>query len=371
MVKPVRKSATKNPPVLSHEFVIQNHADIVSCVAMVFVIGLMVQATSPIASVFITLHHNVTGEQLGETPLYLPGLKDIPVVFFYSLICIIMHAIIQEYVLDKISKKLHLSKSKLAIFSTSGQLFAFYLVSAVWGLDVVLKERLVPDISRIWSNYPTPLYFMFKMYILIQLSYSLHELPELYFLRTKKDEWAGKAAFSLTSLALVAVPYALNFNRLLVLLLVLHHAAEWVFHLSQLLQTIDKDEKFSKVTRLSSTVLQIVARLGSIILAVLTLWYGLALRESQGLNVRAGEFNTPLIRFSVLVGIILLQAYLIFKVISEEISRTKESGASVQQLTKVKAPKKDKPKKSKKNEESDLPEVDQNTNKTLRKHKVK
>jgi translocating chain-associated membrane protein 1 len=38
-----RKSSNKNPPILSHEFFIQNHADIVSCIAMVFVIGLMVQ----------------------------------------------------------------------------------------------------------------------------------------------------------------------------------------------------------------------------------------------------------------------------------------------------------------------------------------
>lgn len=41
-----RKSGTKNPPFLSHEFVIQNHADIVSCVAMVFVVGLMLQVSS-------------------------------------------------------------------------------------------------------------------------------------------------------------------------------------------------------------------------------------------------------------------------------------------------------------------------------------
>lgn len=38
-----RQRSTKNPPVFSHEFFIQNHADIVSCVAMVFVIGLMFQ----------------------------------------------------------------------------------------------------------------------------------------------------------------------------------------------------------------------------------------------------------------------------------------------------------------------------------------
>lgn len=58
------------------------------------------QATSPLASVFITLHHNITGEQPGEIPQYLPGIKDTAAVLFYSLICIIVHAIIQEYVLD-------------------------------------------------------------------------------------------------------------------------------------------------------------------------------------------------------------------------------------------------------------------------------
>lgn len=38
-----RKTSTKNPPILSHEFVIQNHADIVSCFALIFVVGLMLQ----------------------------------------------------------------------------------------------------------------------------------------------------------------------------------------------------------------------------------------------------------------------------------------------------------------------------------------
>lgn len=43
-IKPgINRKTSKNPPFLSHEFVIQNHADIVSCVAMVFVVGLMVQ----------------------------------------------------------------------------------------------------------------------------------------------------------------------------------------------------------------------------------------------------------------------------------------------------------------------------------------
>ena len=41
----IRKKSSKNPPVLSHEFVLQNHADIVSCVAMVFLLGLMFEVS--------------------------------------------------------------------------------------------------------------------------------------------------------------------------------------------------------------------------------------------------------------------------------------------------------------------------------------
>lgn len=39
------QKSSKNPPVLSHEFVLQNHADIVSCVAMVFLLGLMFEVS--------------------------------------------------------------------------------------------------------------------------------------------------------------------------------------------------------------------------------------------------------------------------------------------------------------------------------------
>lgn len=40
-----RKNSNKNPPIFSHEFIIQNHGDIVSCVAMIFVTGLMIQVS--------------------------------------------------------------------------------------------------------------------------------------------------------------------------------------------------------------------------------------------------------------------------------------------------------------------------------------
>jgi translocating chain-associated membrane protein 1 len=92
----------KNLSYLSHEFIIQNHGDIVTCALMVFIIGLMFQITGPLASVFITPKYNITDPEIARsTPmLYTYGLQDIGLVFFYSLASIVFHAVVQEYALD-------------------------------------------------------------------------------------------------------------------------------------------------------------------------------------------------------------------------------------------------------------------------------
>jgi len=371
MVKPVRKSGNKNPPILSHEFIIQNHADIVSCVAMVFVIGLLIQSTTPLASIFIALQYNVT-DTISEVPFYTSGLQDWATIFFYSLICVVIHAIIQEYVLDKISKRLHLSKSKLAVFNTSGQLAIFYLVSVIWGYDVILREKFIPNVALIWRGYPSPMSFLFKLFMIVQLSYALHEIPEIYFQRTKKEEYVSKLVNSLATMAVISVPYFLNFNRLLLVLLVQHYTSELVVQVAQLIQTVDKDDKFTKGSRLLSNVLMLITRLVSIVIAVLTLWFGLAQGEQFELDVATGYYNTPVVRLTMLAAIIVLQIYLTAVAIGRELQKFKED-KSYTTVQKSKPVKKDKSKKIKKqqavNEESDLPEVDQNTNKNLRKTK--
>merc|ERR1712062_788610 len=139
----VKRKSSKNPPIFSHEFVIQNHADIVACVAMVFVVGLMFQVSSPLASLFIALHHNVTvpvevqAGQIQDVTYYAAGIKDFPAIFFYLLIAIVMHQIIQEYLLDRVNRKLHLSKIKHAKFNESGQLLSFYIVSLMWAGQIL------------------------------------------------------------------------------------------------------------------------------------------------------------------------------------------------------------------------------------------
>ena len=90
-----------------------------------------------------------------------------------------MHQIIQEYLLDRVNRKLHLSKIKHAKFNESGQLLSFYIVSLMWAGQILSNNF---SIKQIWEDYPhTNMTFMFKFFYIVQISYWLHVYPELYF----------------------------------------------------------------------------------------------------------------------------------------------------------------------------------------------
>ncbi|XP_058055445.1 translocating chain-associated membrane protein 1 [Anopheles bellator] len=348
-----RKSSSKNPPFFSHEFVIQNHADIVSCFAMIFVVGIMLQPTQSVASTFIALRHNVSGADptqenpMGVQYLYTSGWKDACAVFFYTLICIIMHAILQEYVLDKISKKLHLSKFKLSRFNESGQLVVFYAMSFLWGLELIVREQYVGNLQRLWEGYPEhPMIFLHKLFFIIQLAYYAHMLPELYFQKVKRDEQKPKVQHALGGLFVIGTAYFLGFQRIALVLLTLHYFCEFISHSFQLIDIFDKEEKFTKL-RLVHNVLFILTRFATMVLALLTLFYSI-------------ENITQTTRALMLSMVFGLQGYLIFDFISNVLRSKRES--STEERTKVAAStnKTEKPKRQKKRE-SDLPEADQNS----------
>jgi len=374
------RKSTKNPPVMSHEFVIQNHADIVACVAMVFVVGLMFQVSSPLASVFIALQHNVTVEREPNSPLpevnhYTAGIKDIAATFFYLLIAVVMHAIIQEYLLDKVNKKLHLSKIKHAKFNESGQLLSFYIVSLIWGADIIMKENLY-NISNLWDGYPhAAMTFLFKFYFIIQISYWLHIFPELYFQKIKKEDMPPKIQYATLYLAFIISAYVLRFTRVTIVLLMLHYVAEAVYHTSRILAYAERTSISKKLFKLGD-LLFVLARLGSVIVSVLTFWYGLALApvEQQVVDIAAGNFNTGLFRFNALVAVCLLQAWLMWNFIMFQVKRMREASSSTaggvtavggktkktqQERAKARKEKKDGDARS---EDDELPEVDQDAN---------
>lgn len=372
-LKPGRKSSSKNPPIFSHEFVIQNHADIVSCVAMLFVVGLMFQSTQPLASIFIAMHHNATPvEELtyGQEMRYTTGLKDICAVFFYTLIGIVVHAVIQEYILDKIKTKLHLSKVKQSKFNESGQLLIFYLAAVLWGGDVIFREGFLFNVSALWRDYPNvAMTFMFKFFFIVQIAYWLHSYPELYFQKVKREDMPARVTYATIYLVTVAAAYAMNFTRLALCLLVLHYVAETVFHVARLVHFADKPQIASKIFSFWN-VLFVATRLASIILSVLTFWYGLAGNESASFVVRV-------IALAVVVS---LQGYMLQRFLTFHLRRRREAAALVAaaeaeakkaKLDKKKAQKAAAIKKSSEEEISELPEVDQNTSKSLKKLKTK
>merc|ERR1719493_189883 len=227
------------------------------------------------------MQHNTTANieiQPGvfqDIPFYNAGLKDIPAVFFYVLISIVMHAIIQEYLLDKVNKKLHLSKIKHAKFNESGQLLAFYLVSLFWGGDIIIRENLL-NVSALWDGYPhNNMTFLFKFFFIIQISYWLHIFPELYFQKVKKEEMPAKIQYAVLYLAFIGASYVFRFTRLALVLLVIHYLAEVVFHTCRILASSEKTSISSKLFKLGD-LLFVLARLSSVILAVLTFWFGLS-----------------------------------------------------------------------------------------------
>lgn len=365
------KKKTKNPPFFTHEFVIQNHADIVACVAMVFVVGLMFQVSSPLASVFIVMQHNVTASVevqpgvLQDLPFYNAGPRDLASLFFYMLISVVMHAIIQEYLLDKVNKKLHLSKVKYNKFNESGQLLAFYLVSLFWGGDLILRENLL-NVASIWEGYPhNNMTFLMKFFFITQISYYLHVFPELYFQKTKKEDMPAKIQYAVLNLVFIGASYVFRFTRLALVLMVIHYLSEAVFHVCRILAYSEKTSISSKLFKLQN-LLFVLARFSSVILSVLTFWFGLAKASNQELNMAEGNYNTGLIRLNSLIAVCFLQAWLMWNFIVLQFKRMREtkhtasSGSGSAVKTRKTEQEKAKARKLRREQEdSDLPEVDQ------------
>lgn len=380
----VKRKSTKNPPMLSHEFVIQNHADIVACVAMVFVVGLMFQVSSPLASLFIALHHNVSVPmetlpgQIQDVIHYTAGAKDLPAIFFYLLIAIVMHQIIQEYLLDRVNRKFHMSKVKHAKFNESGQLLSFYIVSLLWAGDIIMRENLF-SIRQLWEGYPhSQMTFMFKFFFIVQLAYWLHIFPELYFQKVKQEDMPPRIQYATLYLLFIGGAYFFSYTRVALCLLVLQYFTETVFHTSRLLSYAEKTDIARPLYRLHD-VLFVLSRLGSITLAVLTFWHGLAKapEAEQVIDWQNGTFNTPMFRITALVSICVLQAFLMMNFITFQLKKRREDailalsmpGAknkkSQQEMAKKR---KEKPKKEsmEDEDENELPEADQNTKESLR-----
>ena len=51
-------------------------------------------------------------------------------------------------------KRLHLSKVKTNKYYDSGCLVVFYLVSMIWGMDIIITNGYIISPSLLWMKYP-------------------------------------------------------------------------------------------------------------------------------------------------------------------------------------------------------------------------
>ncbi|KAK7907705.1 hypothetical protein WMY93_016317 [Mugilogobius chulae] len=313
----------KSYPFFSQEFLIQNHADIVFTLVIFILIGLMFEATAKTAILFIQPQYNVTTlTPEGELSLYHYGWKDAATVLFYFFIVIILHAVVQEYLLDKVNRRLHLSKSKNTKFNESGQLCVFHLVSSVWSLYVLLTEGYLLHPSSLWENYPhVHLRFQVKFFYLTQLAYWLHALPELYFQKVRKEEIPRQLQYISLYLLHIAAAYLLNLSRVGLVLLFLQYTSELTFHIARLFYFTD--ENHQKMFDLWA-VSFVFTRMATLTLMFLAVGFGLARSENQGLDLDSGNFNTVLIRMTVLLLVCLTQSWLLWKFIRFQLRRWRE-----------------------------------------------
>jgi len=238
-----------------------------------------------------------------------------------------------------------------------------------------MRENLY-NVANLWDGYPhAAMTFLFKFFFIIQISYWLHIFPELYFQKTKKEDMPPKIQYATLYLAFIISAYVLRFTRVTIVLLMLHYTAEAVYHASRILSYADRTTISKKLFKFGD-LLFVLARLGSVIVSVLTFWYGLALApvEQQVVDAAAGNFNTGLFRFNALVAVCLLQAWLMWNFIMFQVKRMREatanannaaSGAGIKnkktQQERAKA-RKEKKEGEPRSEDDELPEVDQDTN---------
>jgi len=277
----------------------------------------------------VSLHHNVTTE-IGaqQFSLFTVGPIDMLAVIFYMLLMIVLHAFVQEFILDKLSRKVRLSKVKHSKFNESGQLLVFYLVSAVWAGTIVYEDDYFSNFNKMWTAYPHALIgWRLKMFMVVQMSYWLHWFPELYLQRIRKEEIAERISYISLYLIAVAGAYMLSLCPVLVLFLFVHYISESLFHAARLCYFAER----SHVARYAFVLWDVifpVVRLITAVVAVYIFWHGLGQASVDVIDLGKRNFNTIAFRISTLAFVVLIQCWLLYRFLTFMLRHRRERALS-------------------------------------------
>lgn len=315
------KKVKSSPKFFSSDFLIQNHTDISLCALVLILVSLLFEPISKHTLRFVSLQYNVT--DLTNTPqktedglpivLYTYGFNDIFCVLFGTTICIVIHGIVQQYLLDKSSRKLHLSKIKHSKFNESGQLLAFYCCSILWALDLIRRDRYS---QRSWSQTiggsQNEMSYGVKLFYVIQISYWIHCLPMYFFERTKKEDILARSTYVGLYLAVLIGSYLFGITRFSLILLVLHYCSEALFHYARI--SYFKQNRISSIAFKIWNVVFLIARICSITLSILVFYLEFGVDDSvHSLNIFT--------RFAILAIVFAIQSQLMWRYLVFHLAR--------------------------------------------------
>lgn len=268
---------------------------------------------------------------------YTYGISDIFCVLFYCLVCIVAHGVIQQYLLDRSARKLHLSKIKHSKFNESGQLLTFYALSLIWAIELLRRDRLTKtSITDTIGGQQDAMSYGVKLFYIVQIAYWIHCFPEFYLQRVRKEEISQRAFYVSLYLASFLGAYFFNITRITLVLVLLHYTAEATFHTARLLYFRQSSELYPLAFKIWNAAF-LAARLTSITLSVLVLALGLG---SKTLPATIGGQPTvtyiipsTVLRFIILSIIFALQIHLMWKYLVFHLGRIRPTEVNKKEIS--------------------------------------
>lgn len=354
------KKKTKSPPILSHEFVIQNHADIVSGILCVCLIGFFFEPLKGFSELFgvqYKVEHNKTSE--GESDevvedstegptVYGRGMLDLCNLFAQTCLWIIIQAIIQEFFLEKLVKKFHLSKTKHSRFTEAFQVFTWSLFAVLYGTKVfIINNGYLSKLSEIWESYPeNTMDWESKTFMIFQMAMWVMMYSQLYFMKTRNEEMEYRIKFYSIHLIFIATAYTLHHWRLCILLMNLHYFTQVVGKLAKMCDYADNKSAYNTLSSVWCVMFpftRVVTALSSLYVFMIKL----ASSEHQGFNWSQGLANTSTTRLVCCLSVCLLQVWMLLQFINMQ-NRRKREAEKIRQMEKKAAQQLKESKKTKK-----------------------
>jgi len=305
--RPGAQKTEKDPPIFSHEYLLQNQADLVSSACLIVISGLLFKNTHALSSKFCLVQHNTTNITDPDTKdMYSVGRADVCMTLFYSLLCVAVHAVENEYFWEKIGRRLHLSKTRMSEFLEQGSTMPFYLAVIGGAFYVFYKEGILLTPGVIWERTPTDeMPMLIKFYWVLVMAFVTHQYPEMYFMRVKQEDMPNKIIGYTAYLVPIVGAYVTGLVYPATLILVIHCMSEVLKALSDVTESAGKQELSLPLYKIWSVGF-IIARNSIAALSVVTFF---KLRSKTPDEITTSRFLSCSVVLAVLLALQLYLGY--------------------------------------------------------------